>query len=138
MFDYDKGVYELVHYDRQIRKDHKSYVADTFEGWKPVYANSEFNETEWLHLESLVKDLKDKGIWVIGFLQPVHHQWASRMGNILRETKARAIEIGFEDLSGLGSEDDLLWYEQRHYRSEIAHAVLENLFFLSMVEVLED
>ena len=136
LFDYDKGTYTLAYYDKRIEENHDRYMDETFDHWKPLHATPEFNEREWLALEGLARKLTADEVSVFAFVQPVHRQWADRMGEVLVETRRRARELGIEDLSDLAKDKDEYWYEQRHYRSEVAHAILENLFLLGAVEVI--
>jgi len=128
-FNWRKGTYSLIGYDKQIEADHAAYRAKTFDTWKARAFQSAFDEREWQRLTSWLGELAEDQVEVTVFLQPMHRQWKERMAPLMPEVRKRLSQIShLIDLSALGSDEDELWYEQRHYREPIAKAVVEHLF----------
>lgn len=128
-FDWESGTYRLSGYERQIAEDHQAYKDRVFGSWELREYLSEFNEEEWSALEGLLRTLEKDDVEVKLFLQPIHRQWAYRINSIRETVEARIDgDARWINLSRLGSEDDDLWYEQRHYRENIAKRVVDSLF----------
>ncbi|MCS6760466.1 MAG: hypothetical protein MO852_17195, partial [Candidatus Devosia euplotis] len=128
-FDWELGTYALVSKDREISSDHQQYIADTFGNWSPPQFDAELDSVEWQALREWLILLNADGVDVTVFLQPMHHQWRARMQPLMPSLRPLLDQVsGLIDLSGLGADDDSLWYEQRHYRSELAIQIIDRLY----------
>jgi hypothetical protein len=136
-FDFEKGVYALVGYENEILEDHEAYMSKTFDAWKPRDFSSPMDEREWRALNAWMEEMTRDEVEVTIFLQPMHRQWKERMSPLMGELRP-LLELvdGLVDLSNVGSEEDELWYEQRHYRAPIARRVVEKLFEGDMGKVV--
>lgn len=129
VFDFERGTYELSGYERQIKDDHEHYMSKKFEGWAASEYRDSFEVRELDELLALIEMLKADNVDVRAFIQPMHRQWKERMSSILPRVKRALGSIrSLQDLSDVGSDEDELWYEQRHYRSEVAKKVVALLF----------
>ena len=128
-FNWEAGTYSLDGYDRQIAENHDAYMLKKFGGWTPRQLSSELDDREWHAFQRWMRTLEDDGVAVTVFLQPMHRQWRERMEPLMGDLRPLLNSIdGLVDLSGIGSENDADWYEQRHYRSSIARLVVKSLF----------
>lgn len=129
VFDFERGTYELSEYERQIQADHASYMSKKFETWGASEYRDTFEVGELEELLALVETMQEDNVDVRAFIQPMHRQWKVRMSSILPRVKRSLASIRrLQDLSDMDSDQDELWYEQRHYRSEIAQKVVAALF----------
>ena len=128
-FDWELGTYALVSKDRDIDADHQQYIADTFGKWSPPQFQAELDVLEWQEFRQWLSLLNVDGVKVTVFLQPMHHQWHARMQPLMPSLWPLLEQVpGLIDLSEFGSSDDALWYEQRHYRPELAVQIIDRLY----------
>lgn len=128
-FDWQKGTYALPGYERQIAADAVAYREKTFTNWAGREFASQLDRRELTALAELLAVLDQDGVELHLFLQPMHRQWKDRMVPLMAVLSPELARFsGMVDLSGLGSDDDEVWYEQRHYREPVARAVVQALF----------
>jgi len=128
-FNWETGTYALVGKDAAILEDHEQYMAKTFSTWAARAFVSEFDDRQWDELTAWLEELEEDGVRATLFVQPMHHQWRERMQPLMPTFRERLGSLpAVVDLSGLGSDDDTLWYEQRHYRPVLARELVARLY----------
>ncbi len=128
-FDWETGTYALVGKDAAILEDHEQYMVNTFSAWAARAFVSEFDQKQWDELTEWLEELAEDEVRTTVFVQPMHHQWRERMQPLMPIFNDRLTTLpAVVDLSDLGSEDDTLWYEQRHYRPVLARELIARLY----------
>lgn len=128
-FDFTKGTYALVGYERKIAENHAAYIASTFDSWRPVTGDPHLDQTQVKILIEWLDELRVDGVEPKVFLQPMHRQWKERMAALIPPVRELVLsQHGSVDLIDVASGDDTVWYEQRHYREPVARNVVQALF----------
>lgn len=128
-FDWHKGTYALPGYEREIAADAVAYREKTFSNWAGREFASQLDRRELTALNELLAVLDQDAVEFRLFLQPMHRQWKERMAPLMIVLSPELERFsGMVDLSGIGSDDDEVWFEQRHYREPVARAVVRALF----------
>ena len=128
-FDWERGTYALLGYEKQIANDHAAYIEKTFGTWKPRSFSSSLDSNQWDVFSKWLETLAADQVRVTVFLQPMHRQWKSRMSPLMPEMMSMMETLDhWVDLSNVGSDADEQWYEQRHYRASIAREVVDALY----------
>jgi len=129
VFDWAAGTYSLKHYERLIAENHQAYMDEKFGTWTPRQLSAELDAREWEALSRWLAVLQRDNVEITIFLQPMHRQWRARMAPLMKDLEPLLQSVaGLVDLSHLESDNDAVWYEQRHYREPVARSVVDALF----------